>query len=125
MGKNILLTAAVIAAILITLNLAANFTKLNASPTFPASTQKFSPSRYAIAAAEINVAVLQGSGTSNTRKVLVRLDSVTGKLHILQMSVSGDNNPAVLSAVWTAAAENGTFSPFGPPQQVNIVKKLH
>ena len=120
MGKNIFLPAAVIAAAMLTLTAVMHVTKLNASPTLPVNTQNYTPSRYAIAAAEINVAVLQSSGSSNVRKVLVRLDSVTGKLHILQMSVRGDNNPQVLSAVWTSASESGSFQPFGGENQENF-----
>lgn len=117
MEKKVFVSAAALAAVMLLLAGAAGFFKLQASPAMPVSTQSFSPARYALAAAEINVANLQSPGIACTRKVLVRLDSVSGKVQILQLSVRGDNDPTVLSAVWAAAAESGGFQPFGQPQQ--------
>ena len=124
MGRKLFLPAAAVAFVMLIMAAVMNVTKLAASdssPTFPVSTQNFSPARYAVAAAEINVAVLQSSGLPCVRKVLVRLDSVTGKLHVLQMSIRGDNDPTVMSAVWTPASETGYFQPYGAPTQQNVL----
>ena len=117
MKRSVFVSAAALAALMLLFAGAAGFCKLQASPPMPVSTQSFSPSRYAVAAAEINVANLQSPGTACLRKVLVRLDSVSGKVQILQLSVRGDNDPTVLSAVWAPASESGQFQPFGAPQQ--------
>ena len=120
MEKSVFVPAAALAAVMLLLAGIACVNKLQASPAMPVSTQSFSPSRYALAAAEINVANLQSPGIACTRKVLVRLDSVSGKVQILQLSVRGDNDPTVLSAVWASASDNGTFQPFGTPQQGGV-----
>jgi hypothetical protein len=111
------MSAICLAAVLLLLAAFSSISKLQASPVMPVSTQNFSPSRYAVAAAEINVANLQSPGIACTRKVLVRLDSVTGNTQILQLSIRGDNDPTVLSAVWAQASESGQFQPYGGPQQ--------
>ena len=116
MKKRILITAISITIVMVLLGIA-GITKLQASQTMPVTTQEFSPSRYALAAAEINVANLQGGGKACTRKVLVRMDSVTGKAQILQMSVRGDGDPTVLSAVWASTSDSGPFQLFGGQQQ--------
>ncbi|MBQ7395758.1 MAG: hypothetical protein IJW08_04385 [Lentisphaeria bacterium] len=121
MLKNIFVPAAALATILLLMTAIMHFTKLQASPALPVSTQSFSPARYAIAAADINVANLQSPGLAKSRKIIVRLDSVTGKLHILQLTIRGDNDPTVLSAVWAPVTEAGTFSPFGASQAPDIM----
>lgn len=118
MKKRILIAAVSIAIVLVLLGIT-GITKLQASQTMPVTTQGFTPARYALAAAEINVANLQGGGRACTRKVLIRMDSVTGKAQILQMSVRGDGDPTVLSAVWAPTEDSGPFQLFGAQQQSN------
>ena len=79
------------------------------------TTQNYTPARFAIAAAEIHVAMLQGGGQERLRKILFKLDSVTGEVSILQMSIRGINDPTVLSAVWQPSANSGQFYLFGAP----------
>ena len=116
MKKSILITIILSGALMVLAGIA-GISKLQASTAMPLTTQNFSPSRYALAAAEINVANLQSPGIACTRKVLVRLDSVTGSTQILQLSIRGDNDPTVLSAVWAPASDSGEFQPYGGPQQ--------
>ena len=63
------------------------------------STQNFSPSRYALMSAEINVASQQ-PGLSYTRKVIMRTDTATGQCWILELTVPGANDFKVVQANW-------------------------
>ncbi len=74
------------------------------------NSQGFTPSRYAVVAAEIDVSMPQTAGINgNPRKVLVRLDTHSGAVSILQLSVAGINNPAVRSASWAKVHEHNTL----------------
>ena len=74
-------------------------TKTNAAE---ADTQQFTPARYVIVAAEVNVALIQNdaNGGAGTRKVLLKMDTVTGEVWILQLGIFGGNDPRVTSASW-------------------------
>ena len=67
-----------------------------------ADTQQFTPARYVIVAAEVNVALIQNDadGGAGTRKVLLKMDTVTGEVWILQLGIFGGNDPRVTSASW-------------------------
>ena len=118
MKKRIFIAAVSFVIVTILLGIA-GITKLHASQPMQVNTQEYSPSRDALAAADITVANLQGGGRACTRKVLVRIDSVTGNTQILQMSIRGDGDPTVLAAVWAPTADSGEFQLFGGPQQDN------
>ena len=67
-----------------------------------ADTQGFTPARYVIVAAEIDVALIQNdaNGGAGTRKVLLRMDTQTGEVWILQLGIFGGNDPSVTAASW-------------------------
>ena len=115
MHKTIFFRGAVIAILLLLLNAVIALYPADADNTMPVTTQSFSPARFALAAAEINVANPQSPGIQVTQKTLFRIDSVTGEVSILQMSVRGNNDPTVQSAVWARVSSSGTFFPYGNP----------
>ena len=88
-------------------------------PAQSVNTQTYTPARFAVAAAEIHVANLQNSELACQRKILFKLDSATGEVSILQMSVRGNNDPTVLSAVWCSTLPGGQFQLFGAPGNMN------
>ena len=66
-------------------------------------TQLFTPARYALVAAEVDVAQIQGAGSAgagHSRKVVMKLDSRTGEVWVLEMQVMGGNDPKVNAANW-------------------------
>ena len=67
-----------------------------------ADTQGFTPARYVIVAAEVNVALIQNdaNGGAGTRKVLLKMDTQTGEVWILQLGIFGGNDPRVTAASW-------------------------
>ena len=65
------------------------------------STQLYSPSRYVLMAAEINVSSLQET-MPNTRKVLLQADTATGRCWVLELTVPGAGNFNVSNAKWKA-----------------------
>ena len=66
------------------------------------NSQLFRPARYALVAADVDAAMLSGgdSNASGSRKALFKLDSTTGEVWVLQLSVVGGNNPQVTDANW-------------------------
>ena len=72
-----------------------------------ADTQTFTPARYALVAAEIDAATLQpgAGGPTGRRRVLVKLDTATGRCWVLQLQIAGADDPQVLAANWAAVAE--------------------
>ena len=80
-------------------------------PYINTTTQSYSPARFALFAAEINVAAQQFINDNHTQKVLARIDTQTGEIAILQLQISGINNPTVRSAFWCPVPENAQFSP--------------
>ena len=73
-----------------------------AMPGRAADTQGFTPARYVIVAAEVNVALIQNdaNGGAGTRKVLLKMDTQTGEVWILQLGIFGGNDPRVTAASW-------------------------
>ena len=66
-------------------------------------TQLFTPARYALVAAEVDVSLIQGSGSAgkgHTRNVVMKLDSRTGEVWVLEMQLMGGNDPKVTNANW-------------------------
>lgn len=66
------------------------------------NSQLFTPARFSLVAADVDAAVLQNDsgGSGDARKVLFKLDSVTGEVWVLQLSIMGGNNPQVMGANW-------------------------
>lgn len=64
------------------------------------NSQDYTPSRYVIVAAQINVLSPRMGADRDTQYVMVKMDTVTGKTWILQMDVAGGNNPKVRSSSW-------------------------
>ena len=77
------------------------------------SSQSFEPSRYALLAAEMNIANVMNSDGGNAQKCVLKLDTRTGEVWMLQAAVNGPYDPTVRSAVWAKVANTGTFSPNG------------
>ena len=73
-----------------------------AAPARAADTQGFTPARYVIVAAEVDVALIQNdaNGGGGTRKVLLKMDTLTGEVWILQLGIFGGNDPRVTAASW-------------------------
>jgi hypothetical protein len=67
------------------------------------NSQLFTPARYALVAAEVDVALLQGAGSAgkgHSRQAVFKLDSLTGEVWVLQMEIMGGNDPKVTNANW-------------------------
>jgi hypothetical protein len=118
MTANIIYRGAVLVLLLLLLSAASALYPADADDTMPVTTQNFSPARFALAAAEINIANPQSPGVSTTQKALFRIDSVTGEVSVLQMAVRGNNDPTIQSAVWAQISPSGTFYPFGNPDNM-------
>jgi hypothetical protein len=65
-----------------------------------ANSQDFSPSRYVVVAADINVLSPQMGNSGKIQSVMLKLDTVTGKSWILQVHVMGGNDPKVRYSSW-------------------------
>ncbi len=82
------------------------------------NSQLFTPARFSLVAADVDVAMLQGGGGDDSgRNVVFKLDSVTGEVWVLQLSVVGGNNPQVTGASWypVQTAPANTNSGSGTP----------
>ena len=77
------------------------------------SSQSFEPSRYALLAAEMNISNVINSDGSNVQKCVLKLDTRTGEVWMLQAAVNGPQDPTVKSAVWAKVANSGIFYPSG------------
>lgn len=115
MTKTIFFRGAILVILLLLLSAVAALYPADADDVMPVTTQNFSPARFALAAAEINIANPQSPGISTTQKALFRIDSVTGEVSVLQMAVRGNNDPTIQSAVWAKISPSGTFYPYGNP----------
>ena len=115
MSQSIIFRGAVLVVLLLAVSAFIALYPADADDTMPVSTQNFSPSRFALAAAEINIANPQSPGIKTTQKALFRIDSVTGEVSVLQMSIRGNNDPTVQSAVWAKISSTGNFYPYGNP----------
>ena len=79
--------------------------------------QIFTPARYALLTGTVDVSLLQpgpGDGSDGcSRDVVLKIDTATGDVWVLQLGVNGVTDPTVRSAAWAHVANGGTFSPFG------------
>ena len=64
------------------------------------TTQVFTPARYALSSAEIDVSISVPNGPVQEQKVMFKMDTVTGDVWVLQLSVQGQNDPAFAAANW-------------------------
>ncbi len=98
MKKHYLIPAAIIMIILL---LIAVLVPESSAQT--GNSQEFTPSRYAVIAAEVSVfspqTINQGFG-SDKQNVIVKLDTVTGRTWILQLDVAGNNDPKIRHSFW-------------------------
>ena len=83
------------------------------------STQSYEAARFALLAAEVNISnvVNSGSFAQNVQKCVLKLDTRTGDVWILQAAVNGPGDPTVRSAVWAKVSGPGPFYPMGAPMQ--------
>ena len=81
-----------------------------------ANSQLYPNGRYALVEGEIDVAQLQQGGRNSEQKVMLKIDTTTGQVWVLQLSVNGPNDPTVRSAVWAPVANDGSFNPAGQIQ---------
>lgn len=81
------------------------------------STQEFAPARYALLEASVNVSSVLNSGAFDrgVQKTVLKIDTRTGQVWVLQLAVNGVGDPTVCSAVWAKVQEQGTFYRSGPP----------
>ena len=63
------------------------------------TTQAFTPNRFALEAAEVNVKQLRPEGKCR-QKMLFKIDTLTGQVWVLQVSSIGQVNPHVTEAAW-------------------------
>ena len=70
--------------------------------------QTYTPGRYILLAAELNVSSLQTT-VPNTRKVVLQADTRTGQCWVLELMVPGAGNFQVTSAAWRAVAPPQAF----------------
>ena len=116
MKRNLFISAALLAALMLLLAAAAYINPARAEQ-LPAPIQTYNQSRYALASAVIDVANLQNPGTTCTRNAVFRIDTATGNVAILQLSIRGDNDPTVMSAAWAPAGNSNNFSPYANTEQ--------
>ena len=76
------------------------------------STQTFTPARYALTDAEIDVSIAVPHGPVKEQKVMFKLDSVTGDVWVLQLTVTGQNDPSFAAANWVKV-QHGAVPPQG------------
>ena len=79
------------------------------------STQSFEPARYALLGTELSISNVVNSDGKNLQKCVLKLDTRTGEVWLLQAAVNGPGDPTVRSAVWSKVSPSGTFYPMGNP----------
>jgi hypothetical protein len=83
------------------------------------TTQNYEPARFVLLAAEVNISNVINSGgfAQNVQKSVLKLDTRTGEVWLLQAAVNGPGDPTVRSAVWAKVTNSGPFFPSGPPME--------
>ena len=64
------------------------------------NSQSFTPSRYVVMAADIDVDSLQVGAAPASRRFVVKMDTVTGRTWLLQVGMTGGNDPRIRSTSW-------------------------
>ncbi|MBS1369503.1 MAG: hypothetical protein HPZ91_06040 [Lentisphaeria bacterium] len=106
--KKLMIIGGVAAAALLAVGV---LTSLPAQADNSGNSQLFNPGRYALVAAEVNVNSLQ-QGVSNEQQVVLKIDTVTGKVWVLQLRSAGVNDARIDNATWKQVDE-----PLSPAQQ--------
>jgi len=81
-------------------------------------TQGYEPSRFALMEASANVSYVANSGgmNQNVQKIVLKLDTRTGQVWVLQLAVNGSGDPTVCGAVWAKVEDRGRFGHNAPPE---------
>ena len=74
-------------------------TSLPAQADSSSDSQLFNAGRYALVAAEVDTLTLQ-QGVGNEQQVVLKIDTVTGQVWVLQITSGGPNNAQVTNATW-------------------------
>lgn len=85
-------------------------------------TQVFVPARYALVQGEVNVSTLQQDINAEggfTQKAIFRLDTTTGEVWVLQLSIVGANQPQVTSGSWMKVTDMQQLQQFQLQNQSN------
>ena len=81
-----------------------------------AETESYTPSTFALMEGTLTVAnVLSSEGIRSNQPCILKLNTRTGEVWVLQLAVNGPSDPTVRSAVWAKIQNAGTFYPSGPP----------
>lgn len=94
--KKLMIIGGIAAAVLVAAGI---LTSLPAQADSSSDSQLFNAGRYALVAAEVDTLTLQ-QGVNNEQQVILKIDTVTGKVWVLQITTGGPNNAQVNSAVW-------------------------
>lgn len=80
-------------------------------------TETYVPSRFALMQGSLSISNITGSGgtSNNIQQCILKLDTRTGEVWVLQLAVNGSGDPTVRSAVWAKVSNSGVFYPNGPP----------
>ncbi|MBO7328153.1 MAG: hypothetical protein J6W00_05200 [Lentisphaeria bacterium] len=70
------------------------------STALSTDSQNFTPSRFVVIAADINVLSPQMGNNGKIQSVVLKMDTMTGKAWILQVQVMGGNEPKVRTSSW-------------------------
>ncbi|MBO5791051.1 MAG: hypothetical protein J6S54_01090 [Lentisphaeria bacterium] len=84
-------------------------------------TENYLPSRFALMQGSLSISNITDSGgmSHNIQQCILKLDTRTGEVWLLQVAVNGSGDPTVRSAVWAKVQNSGTFYPNGPPMGNN------
>ena len=84
-------------------------------------TESYTPSKYALMQGSLSISNITDSGgmSHNIQQCILKLDTRTGEVWLLQLAVNGAGDPTVRSAVWAKVQNSGTFYPHGPPMGGN------
>ena len=96
--KKLMIIGGIAAAVLVAAGI---LTSLPAQADSSSDSQLFNAGRYALVAAEVDVQTLQ-QGISNEQQVVLKIDTVTGKTWVLEITSGGANNPEINTATWTS-----------------------
>lgn len=86
-----------------------------------AGSQGYIPARFALIQGSLSVSnIVNSGGTShNVQQCILKLDTRTGDVWVLQLAVNGSGDPTVRSAVWAKVNDSGAFYPNGAPMPMS------
>lgn len=94
--KKLMIIGGIAAAVLVAAGI---LTSLPVQADSSNDSQLFNAGRYALVAAEVDVQTLQ-QGINNEQQVVLKIDTVTGQVWVLQITSGGSSNPQINSASW-------------------------